>query len=420
MALSKPFRALKKKPRDKPMSFFIDFFNYILAAILLGVSLTWVLLIRSMCITFSDSPFLDRFNSKSHPNPKVSVIVPARNEEGFIERCLNSLVQQDYENYEIVVIDDRSEDSTGESIKKIAQSSSKVKYVLAEPKPQKWVGKNWACFEGFKRATGELLLFTDADTVHSKNTISLSVAHLMSEGLDALTVIPRMLCLDSWTKITLPVLSIFLHTRFSALRVNDSSKKTGYFFGSFFIIKRKPYESVGTHEGVKSEIVEDGALGKKVKEEGYKLKMVRGEHLVEAIWARDWSTLWHGLKRLMTPLYLQNNSVATAIFFAVLFLLFMPFPILAYSAIFVSSSQSFATLCGISIIASVLVYLGTMLDAKLGLGIYIKYALLAPVGSAVIIGGFASGILHAKSKNAVTWRGRTYSMANTTQQSISM
>jgi len=72
-----------------------------------------------------------------------------------------------------------------------------------------------------------------------KNMISLSVAHLLSESLDALTVIPKMICLDKWTKITLPMLSTFLHTRFSAIRVNDPSKKTGYFFGSFFIIKEK-------------------------------------------------------------------------------------------------------------------------------------------------------------------------------------
>ena len=81
-----------------------------------------------------------------------------------------------------------------------------------------------------------------------------------------------MLCLDNWTRITLPMLSTFLHTRFSALRVNDPSKKTGYFFGSFFIIKKSVYEAIGTHEGVKHEIIEDSALGKKVKEKGYKSK----------------------------------------------------------------------------------------------------------------------------------------------------
>jgi cellulose synthase/poly-beta-1,6-N-acetylglucosamine synthase-like glycosyltransferase len=402
------------------MNILVDILNYALTAILLGVVITWILLIRSMWITFRDSPFLDRFDSKPHSKPKVSVILPARNEEEFIERCLNSLIDQDYENYEIIAIDDRSEDRTGEIVKKIAEKSSRVKYVLAGPKPQKWMGKNWACIEGFKKATGELLLFTDADTFHKKNIISLAVAHLLSENLDALTVIPKMLCLDKWTRITLPVLSTFLHTRFSTLRVNDSSKKTGYFFGSFFIITRKTYETVGTHEGVKSEIVEDGALGKKVKEAGFKLKMVRGEHLVEAVWARDWTTLWHALKRLMTPLYLQASSLAVAIFVAVLFLLLMPFPIFVYSTIFSNLSESFSILFGTSIFASMLVFLGSAIDAKKGLGLSIKYALMSPIGSAIIVGGFASGILNAKSNNAVTWRGRTYSMVDTIQNSISL
>jgi len=123
------------------------------------------------------------------------------------------------------------------------------------------MGKNWACIEGYKKASGDLVLITDADTVHTSSVISLAVSHLLSLKLDALTVIPRMLCLDKITKITLPMISTFLHTRFSALRVNDASKGTGYFFGSFFIIRKSTYDSVGTHEGVKGELVEDGALG---------------------------------------------------------------------------------------------------------------------------------------------------------------
>ena len=402
------------------MNIIIDVFNYVLVAIMSAVAITWILLIRSMWITFRDSPLLDKFDPKPHGSPKVSVILPARNEEDFIEKCLNSLINQDYENYEIVAIDDRSDDRTGEIIKKIAKENPKVKYVLAEPKPEKWMGKNWACVEGYRRATGELLLFTDADTTHSRNTISLSVSHLLSEGLDALTVVPKMLCLDTWTKITLPVLSTFLHTRFSALRVNDSSKKTGYFFGSFFIIKQETYSKVGTHEGVKSELVEDGALGKKVKEAGFKMKMVRGEHLVEAVWARDLVTLWHALKRLMTPLYLQSGSIASGIFVAVLFLLFMPFPVAVYSAVFESTSQSFTILFAVSLITSGLVYVASIMDAVKGLGLCARYAIGTPFGSAIIVGGFASGILNAKSNKAVTWRGRTYSMMDTVQDSISL
>ena len=402
------------------MDIVLDAVNYTLSAILIAVSITWVLLIRSMWASFRDSPFLDRFENKPHHKPKVSVILPARNEEDFIEKCLNSLVEQDYENYEIVVIDDRSEDKTGDIIKRLAQKSSKVVYVLAEPKPEKWMGKNWACFEGFKRATGELLLFTDADTKHSKIMVSLAVSHLLGENIDALTVIPKMLCLDWWTRITLPMLSTFLHTRFSALRVNDPSKKTGYFFGSFFIMKRKTYEAIGTHEGVKTELVEDGALGKKVKESGFKLKMVRGEHLIEAVWARDLHTLWNGLKRLIIPLYLQKKSIAVGIFFAVLFLLFMPFPILIYSAIFSGLAESSQVLFYISLITVGLLYMAAITETKKGLGLKIIHALLAPVGSFVIVSGFATGILQVKSDSALVWRGRSYSMEDQIQNSISV
>ena len=402
------------------MELAIDVFNYILSAILVGVSITWIILIRSMWVSFRDSPYLDKFTLKSHQKPKVSIILPARNEEEFIAKCLDSLVNQDYENYEIIAVDDRSEDRTGQIISSFTEKNSKIIHITAEPKPKDWTGKNWACFEGFKRATGELLLFTDADTRHSKKMISLSVSRLLSENLDALTVIPKMLCFDFWTRVTLPMLSTFLHTRFSALRVNDPSKKTGYFFGSFFILNRKIYESIGTHEGVKGELVEDGALGKKVKESGFKMKMVRGEHLIDAVWARDLPTLWHALKRLVIPLYLQNKKIAVGIFFAVLFLLFMPFPILAYAMPFANSSISFSLLFFISVLAVGLLYIAAILEVKKGLGLGLVHALLGPIGSFMIVVGFGSGILQVKSNKALMWRGRTYSMTNQIQNAINV
>ncbi len=247
------------------MELAIEVTNYVLVAILIGVSGAWIILIKSMLRSFQFTPYLDKFDIQKHEKPKVSVIVPARNEEKLISKCLDSLLNQDYENYEIIVIDDSSEDSTGEIIKKYAKENSKIIHVSARPKPKDWMGKNWACMEGYQKVTGELLVCTDSDTKYSSNVLSLSVSHLFSLNLDALTVIPKMLCFDNWTRITLPMLSTFLHTRFSALRVNDPSKKTGYFFGSFFIIKKAVYEAIGTHKGVKHEIIEDGALGKNVK-----------------------------------------------------------------------------------------------------------------------------------------------------------
>ena len=402
------------------MELAIEVTNYVLVAILIGVSGTWIILIKSMLRSFQFTPYLDKFDIQKHEKPKVSVIVPARNEEKLISKCLDSLLNQDYENYEIIVIDDSSEDSTGEIIKKYAKENSKIIHVSARPKPKDWMGKNWACIEGYQKVTGELLVCTDSDTKYSSNVLSLSVSHLLSLNLDALTVIPKMLCFDNWTRITLPMLSTFLHTRFSALRVNDPSKKTGYFFGSFFIIKKAVYEAIGTHEGVKHEIIEDGALGKKVKEAGYKLRMVRGEHLLEAVWARNRTTLWNGLKRLMIPLFLQGKSIAVGIFVAVLFLLFMPFPILIYAGIFFENTISFMMLLIVSALASSLIYCAGFIDATKGLQLRKIYSVFAPVGSFIVVAGFLSGMIQANSKTAVSWRGRSYSMKEHVTNSISV
>ena len=400
------------------MELIIDIFNYSLTAILIGICGAWVFLIKSMVNSFKLTPHLDKFENTSKTSPKVSIILPARNEEKFIEKCLDSLIKQDYKNYEIIVIDDSSEDNTVKIISKYAKKHPNIILVFARPKPEGWMGKNWACMEGYKKASGELLLFTDADTNHAENVISLAVKHLNSFNLDALSAIPKMRTFDFWTNITLPIISIFLHTRFSALNVNNPSKKTGYFFGSFFILKKTTYQEVGTHEGVKHEIIEDGALGKKVKELGYKMKMVRGEHLIDAVWARDKGTLWNALKRLMIPLYLENGKIAIGVFFALVFLLFVPFPIFVISASLSIEETSAKILCITSAVASILIYIGTTIEVKVGLGLRLKYTLFAPLGSLVVISGFLSGLLKAKRTSSVTWRGRSYSMKDHTQNSI--
>ncbi len=402
------------------MDLILDIFNYTLTVILIGVCGAWIFLLKSMIDSFRLTPYLDKFKNTSKTNPKVSIILPARNEEEFIGKCLDSLIKQDYQNYEIIAIDDSSEDSTWKIISEYAKKHSNIIPVSARPKPDGWMGKNWACMEGYDKATGELLLFTDADTKHAENIITLAVSHLNSFDLDALSAIPKMLTFDFWTNITLPMISTFLHTRFSALNVNNPNKKTGYFFGSFFILKKTTYQEIGMHEGVKQEIIEDGALGKKVKEAGYKMKMVRAEHLVDAIWARDKSTLWNALKRLMIPLYLQSGRIAIGIFFAIVFLLFVPFPIFAMSAAVSAETTSARILCIVSAIASSLIYVGAVIEVKAGLKLRLQYAVFAPLGSFVVVLGFLSGLLQAKRKSSVTWRGRSYSMKDHSQSSISV
>jgi cellulose synthase/poly-beta-1,6-N-acetylglucosamine synthase-like glycosyltransferase len=293
-----------------------------------------------------------------------------------------------------------------------ARKNSSIVIVNAKPKPEGWIGKNWACYEGYLRATGDVFLFTDADTVHSPSVMSLAVGHLEQQRLEALTAIPKLSCKDVLTKITLPLLLNFLHSRFSALRVNDPNTKTGYFFGSFYIITRRTYEAVGTHKVVRHELVEDGALGSKVKEGKFRMKMVRGERYIEAIWARDLNTLWHGLRRLMISICSQNTRDASLMTIAIFFLLLEPFLLIPYSLMIHHRISDFVSqlMLDINLITIAIVTLASAIQSKFAVFQNPLYAVACPLGGAIISLCFLSSILDAKKVGAVNWRGRKYTI----------
>lgn len=387
--------------------------NSIMAVILGGIAGLWVYFLAFMVRSFRLAPRLENFDRAAHSTPRVSVILPARNEEKYISRCLDTLLAQDYSNFQIIAINDSSADRTGEIMAEYSARDPRVVYVSAPPKPDGWAGKNWACYQGYCRADGDLLLFTDADTEHGSNTMSLAVQHLLSQNLDALTAVPHLVCNDFWTKITLPSLATFLHTRFSPLRVNDPKVKTGYFFGSFFVITRATYESVGTHEAVRQELVEDGALGGKVKAANHKMKMVRGESHIDAIWARDLNSLWHGLRRLMMPLYHQDKVGAGLMTTAVFFILLVPFLTLPYS-IFAAPLAGNVTgplVLIVQIVAVVLIISATAVQCARGVYQNPSYAFAAPLSGVIVSFGFLSALIDAANKGAVTWRDRNYTVS---------
>jgi chlorobactene glucosyltransferase len=386
----------------------------ILAAIMFGIFGTWIYFIGYMLKSLKQSPTL-RSVDKSivTRNMKVSVILPARNEEKYIAKCLESLTSQDYANFEIIAIDDSSTDGTADIMYQYARKSCSIVVVNAKPKPDGWVGKNWACYEGYLRASGDLLLFTDADTIHSPSVMSLAVGQLEQQNLDALTAIPKLLCKDVWTKITLPMLSNFLHSRFSALRVNNPKTKTGYFFGSFYIITRRAYEMVGTHKVVKHELVEDGALGARVKEGKFRMKMVRGERYIDAVWARDFKTLWHGLRRLMISICSQDRRGATLMTIAVFFLLFEPFLLVPYALIISQQTDDILLsriLLDINLATIAIVFLANAIQSKFGVFQSPMYAIASPLSGAIVSVSFISSILDAKKVGAVNWRDRKYTV----------
>lgn len=390
--------------------------NGVLIIIMLGIFGTWLYLFAYTIKTFKRAPTLKSSDSEDnfHRFPKVSIILPARNEEKYISKCLESLINQDYPNYEIIAINDSSTDRTEHLMWSYAKTSSRIRIVNATPTLKGWTGKNWACYLGYQQATGDIFLFTDADTVHSSNLLSLATGAMLEYGLDALTIIPRLLCRDFWTKITLPLLSTFLHTRFSALRVNNPEVKIGYFIGSFYIITRRAYESVGTHKEIRHEIIEDRALGQSVKEQGLKMKMFRGEDHLEAIWARDFKTLWNGLRRLVIPLYNEDRSGVLLMITAVFFLLVEPFLFLPYSFLLDSNHAVnniwSSVLFAVTLSIIITIFLINIIHLKLALFENPLYAIFFPIGCVIIFISFISSVVDANKVDAIIWRNRKYSI----------
>jgi chlorobactene glucosyltransferase len=395
-----------------------------LNVLMFAIFSAWLYFLIYTIISFKRLPKLEFMNQQhavvSGDSPKVSVILPARNEEKYIAKCLDSLLKQSYPNFEIVAINDSSSDKTGEIIQRYHIINPKVVAINAGPKPEEvWIGKNWACYQGYLNSTGEIFLFTDADTVHSTSIMSLAITYMTKQSLDALTAIPRILLEENiWIKITLPLLWTLSYAKYSALRANNPKSKIGYFFGSFFMITRKTYEAVGTHKAVKSEIVEDGALGRKVKEEKFNLRVVRGERYVEAVWARDFKTLWHGLRRLMIPLYQRERTNALLMTVSSFLLLLLPFillPFLLFSTTTTILSvdgyysvNNFLLLIDITTIA--LLFSTSAIQSKYTLFQNTLYTVGSPLAGVIIFFSFISSILDSTKKNAVNWKDRLYTI----------
>ena len=173
---------------------------------------------------------------------------------------------------------------------------------------------------------------------------------------------------------------------------------------------------------MKHEIIEDGALGKITKESGFHLKMVRGEHLLDAVYSRSPQEMWNGLERLMVPLYHQNKSYAVGVFFAVLFILFIPIPFLVYSLVFVSPNHytSFLPLLISAIFSTGTIFTAAFMETRMGLNLKSVFGILAPIGGLIVTCGFLSGILQANKSSAVSWRGRKYSVKEFSQNYIKL
>lgn len=260
--------------------------TYILIFVLFYLLVTSIVFISNR---YALTPLPDPVAIDEESLPRISVCIPARNEERSIARCINSILDQDYPNLQILVLNDRSTDSTAAILKKLQDKRSEHFTVLqGEAKPEHWLGKPWACHQLSQAAEGDMIVFADADTWFAPDSISRVAGAFRERSLDFLTVWPQQRLESFWEKMIIPLvyyaLLSILPARFvyqiprifpGALRRQLSS----YFAaacGQFLVFTREAYEKIGGHRSVRQQVVEDVALAKKIRRSGMRMRMYEG------------------------------------------------------------------------------------------------------------------------------------------------
>lgn len=227
---------------------------------------------------------------------RVSAIVPARDEEAVIAACVRSLAQQP-EIAEILVINDQSSDRTAEIVSGLIPQFPQVRLLESSGPPPGWVGKNNAVWLGAQQATGDWLLFTDADAVHEKDSVAHAL-QIAAESRAAMVSFSPEQIMEAWyEKALIPFVYGRLNRNFSFDEINDPRNEAAAANGQFILIRRDAYNAVSGHASIAGEVLEDVALAKLVKRAGYPIWFGTGKGFVRVRMYRSFSAMWAGWKK---------------------------------------------------------------------------------------------------------------------------
>jgi len=168
---------------------------------------------------------------------------------------LQSLLNQDYPNFEVIAVDDHSTDSTGDIMRTLSQENAHLKVLKAADLPEDWLGKPFALHQAFKIAQGEYLLFTDADLVFQSTTLNTAVHVMRERELDLLTLMPQAEFGSFWERAVQPVIFGFIASLTRFKNVNNPDHKSAMGFGAFLMFRRAAYEKIGGHEAGKADVL---------------------------------------------------------------------------------------------------------------------------------------------------------------------
>jgi glycosyltransferase involved in cell wall biosynthesis len=333
--------------------------------------------------------------------PRVSIIVPARNEAAMIENAMHSLLTIDYPDYEVIAVDDRSEDATGAILDRLkAECGSRLVVVHVRELPPGWLGKTHAMWSAARAATGEWILFSDADVVHAPEALRRAVHYAVQEQADHMVLLPTMLMESAGERMMIPFFQTMFIFAFRPWKVRDPKARDSIGVGAFNLIRRAAYEKIGTYESMRLSVVDDMRLGEKVKQAGLASRVAFGEGMVTVRWAVGARGVVQNLTKNFFAQVRYNVAFAIAASCGLLWLHLGPWLGTAFAPGW--SRVGYAVVLG-SVVA---VYAGMGRRLKIGKG----YVLLHPVASVVMVFTLLRSAAVTLARGGVEWRGTFYSL----------
>ena len=344
--------------------------------------------------------------------PLISVCIPARNEERNIRLCVESMLAQDYPNFEIIVLDDRSTDATPEMLRQLAARDDKLKITHGSDLPADWAGKPHALFQASAASRGEWLCFVDADTFLSPEALSSCYAKAIETKADMFTIMTFQILGSFWEKVVMPIVMTALSVGFSPRKVNDPKSKDAIANGQFILIKRLVYDAIGGHESVKDQIVEDKAIAEQVKRNGYRLIVADGSAVAQTRMYTSLPEMWEGwTKNIYLGLSDQPSLLLLGVFGAFL-LLVTAFVLPLWPLLGILWYSQGGGWLALTVIAKSLTLWALVIYARArvasGMGVSAWYALTLPLGAAVFAAMMFTSAWRVLSGKGVAWKGRMY------------
>ena len=383
------------------MDFFL-LYQYIVAAILLLIMINFII----NCFLFKDTIKHKLPESFLKERPLISILIPARNEEDNIKRCINSLLKQDYNNLEILVLDDGSIDRTAEIVNKLIKKDPRIRLYYGKPLARGWLGKSYACQQLAGYAKGQYLLFVDADTLHFPTSISSAVACLLKYKVDALSVFAKQIMVTFPERMVIPF-GNFMIMGFMPLALIRRSRKALFCtaIGQFMLFKKDIYKAIGGHESVKGEILEDVIISKQVKRCGYKFMIFDGRSNLYCRMYHNFSEVVSGYSKVLFSSFDYSVMMMSTAIVVIAAIYLMPFVMLPLSIIF-DWQQAYINM----IFLQMIFILVTRIILSVRYRMKAVDILLYPLSVIYLLSIAANSVLQYKFNIGVCWKGRTYNV----------